>query len=1441
MQLESRQLLATFRVTTAADSGPGSLRQAILDANGLDGPDDIRFAIGGGLQSISPLSPLPAITGPVAIDGTSQPNAGARDPRLPRIELNGSSMGSGPGLNITGPGVSVRGLAINQMPGVGVSISGAGGALVASCFIGTSADGNTPRGNRDTGLFIDNAPNNSIGGPGPSEGNLISGNIFNGAATSGNGVRILGQASTGNLIRNNIIGLDITAGVFLSNGGNGVALNNAPGNVIRDNIISGNNLAGVLIVRTGSTGNRIAGNLIGTNPDGLQFPNNIDGVELIEAGSNTVGGNTDADRNMISGNGGPGISLRGPNATGNLVAGNYVGTTPDGLRALGNVGDGILIQNASGNVIGGNTPGAANVIARNRTGINLQTTPPEELQGSDLGRFFTDGHADRNAILGNLLGIGADRSSPLGNLLAGVSIIDGADNSIGGTSAGARNVISANLGVGIQISSDESTGNRIVGNAIGTDPSGLSAIPNVSNGILIDSASGNLIGGDSSSARNLISGNQGNGIRITDPTATSNRVLGNWIGVDATGLKALGNFGDGVRLDNGTSGNAVGGNVLSGNGGSGLQLLQNVAGNLVAGNMLGLGADGSMPLGNNLSGVQLTSGSHGNTIGGTSAGDGNIIGSNVTGVGLAGPGTSGNLLLGNRIGTDRSGSLPRGNTAYGILIADRASGNVIGGASGNIISANGLGITIIGPSTGQTLIQGNRIGTDATGTRALGNLQNGIFFRQSSNNTVGGTTAGAGNLISANRAVGIQVFSEDSTGNQILGNRMGTDATGRRNVDDRGQFLGNGLNGILLDNAPGNVVGGLVPGAGNLLSGNQGAGVLVSGLAARGNRIVGNLIGTDPTGTLAVGNTQFGVQVLDAPGTSIGSPVDGGSNLISGNLVAGISLGGSGAVGVVVTANRIGTDRSGTKPLGNGRSGIAVTGSPLASIGGTAAGAGNLISGNGLEGINVGGSRTGTLWILGNLIGTNASGRTALSNSGDGVLLDGTADVLVGSSNLISGNGLAGVHVRGADTRRIKILGSRIGTSANGLAAIPNQDGVLIDDARGVQVGGARAGDANLISGNLDSGVQILGAKSGVNFVLGNRIGTDATGRVALGNAIGIQVDGSPANTLGGPNLSGGNLISGNAQVGVQILGDGATGNLVIGNRIGTNADASAALRLASTPSVGVLINNASGNLVGDPAKPGSGNVIVGHQVGVVVAGFGARGNVLAGNRIGTDATGSKALPNTVGVYINGAPSNSIGGGVASASNLISGNSSTGITVFGALSTGNVIAGNRIGTDAGGGKALPNVTGIYLESAPGNVIGGSTAALGNLISGNTSTAVYLFQALTVGNVIRNNRIGTNASGGPGPGNGQYGVLLFNAPTNTVDRSKPSGNRFFGNGIADVREFTGRVNTSNRSATAVPLVTAPAGKVRKAVPQPPKFKKGTRPAVGRGVSKQAVGK
>ncbi len=293
------------------------------------------------------------------------------------------------------------------------------------------------------------------------------------------------------------------------------------------------------------------------------------------------------------------------------------------------------------------------------------------------------------------------------------------------------------------------------------------------------------------------------------------------------------------------------------------------------------------------------------------------------------------------------------------------------------------------------------------------------------------------------------------------------------------------------------------------------------------------------------------------------------------------------------------------------------------------------------------------------------------------------------------------------------------------------------------------------------------------NQVLGNSIGTNAAGSGALANSVGIEVSGSN-NTIGGTASGTLNLISGNTADGVLIDG-GASGVAVQGNYIGTNASGSAALG----NSIGIAVSD-SNNTIGGIIS-GARNIISGNTADGVSIVSGVSGMAVQGNYIGTDATGTKAVANSIGVDIEGS-NNTIGSTITAARNIISGNSAEGVLI---AATGVTAQGNYVGVNSSGNAALANSIGIEVagstipnQVAGGNdTIGGTSSSALNVISGNSADGVLIDRGAS-GVQVQGNYIGTNPSG-VALGNGHYGVNISGS-NNTIGGSVASA----GNIIAD---------------------------------------------------------
>ena len=196
-----------------------------------------------------------------------------------------------------------------------------------------------------------------------------------------------------------------------------------------------------------------------------------------------------------------------------------------------------------------------------------------------------------------------------------------------------------------------------------------------------------------------------------------------------------------------------------------------------------------------------------------------------------------------------------------------------------------------------------------------------LFSLKSPSNTVGGTTATARNLISGNQEGGVAIYGGSAVNDLVEGNYIGTDITGTVALGNAysGVYVGSGS--LFSDNPPGsasdNTIGGTAPGAGNVISANGNWGIWVSGDGATGNLIQGNKIGTDLTGTMALENKYSAVEIDGGAANTIGGTTAGAGNVISANGHQGVLITGDGATGNLIQGNEIGTDVAGTVALGN--------------------------------------------------------------------------------------------------------------------------------------------------------------------------------------------------------------------------------------------------------------------------------------------------------------------------------------------------------------------------------------------------------------------------------------------------------------------------------------------------------------------------------------------
>ncbi len=543
-----------------------------------------------------------------------------------------------------------------------------------------------------------------------------------------------------------------------------------------------------------------------------------------------------------------------------------------------------------------------------------------------------------------------------------------------------------------------------------------------------------------------ITQNSGIGIYIFGSGATENRVVGNYIGnkfgeENTDDPTKYGNAQAGIKIDSQASLNTIGGtsseerNYISGNKGDGIILSTNTISNTILGNYIGLIRVGAVfKLGNAGHGIQINN-SQGNTVGGTTADQRNIVsGNSLTGVLLTGFSTTGNTVVGNYIGTDQNGFLDRGNGSDGVRISDGASNNIVTGtaAAPSVISGNGdlangdcrlnggYGVLLRDRGTDGNQVVGSYIGVNKDGGQStnLGNVCGGVRIEDdASDNVIGGSVFNTNqrNVISGNTGYGISLGRTTSgytsvSSNTIAGNHIGMNLDGT-------QVISNTSGGVLVDvPAINTLIGGITAAERNLISGNNGSGILINGSSALSNTITGNIIGLRRSGvggafTASAPNVGDGIQATGGEILRVGGPTTAEGNLIAANTGAGINL--SNVVSVTIQSNQIGGVFSDGPilSLGNAQDGLYASNSMTVTV------ASNLFYNSGSNGIELSGTLTGTIQS------------NAIINNGDhGIeVVDNSKDILIDNNSIYTNT--IGVLVAGQPPntpQQVEIVNNRI-------------------------------------------------------------------------------------------------------------------------------------------------------------------------------------------------------------------------------------------------------------------------------------------------------------------------------------------------------------------------------------------------------------------------------
>ena len=1106
--LEPRALLATFSVTSLADAGAGSLRSAILQANAAPGADEIDFSVAG---TISLRSALPGITGPVTIDGRSAPGFVT----APVVTLNAAGR---PGLRfLPGSDNSVlSSLAVVRAAGAGVTLD-ASGITLAGNSIGVLANGTTAAPNTGAGVLVTaRGSANQIGTSADGGGNLISGN-------GGAGVRILGDD---NVVASNLIGTTITGATPLANGGDGVRL------------------------EAGATGN-----LVGhTDP--------VTSIDYFNTSEITTDTSLPVDEWM---------GIRG------LENGDYLitGTTASGGGLL-YVG---TLDGGDGEAYAINYPGGS--------GTTTSVYGPDYLGNGEVrlvGTYYspvpTGQIATRYgfAFRGNLATMATDVLDPANY----ETILTGSEYTFVHSTMGG-------LAVGNEIESGtpNQRGRAFIYDFETDDPT-KKFTPIVFPGTISNTAYGIWDNGDGSyticggfsqlPVNNAADRLQPIGMASLVDYDRATRTFSNW---RAYSYQSPDQVTAGTHFM-GISSVEKGVYTLSGTG-------------FVSGAIESSGL---------ASVVRQTDGSFG---------DMNWVEldppESVTGVtGLPSANSVyGNAVVGIVIGEDMNVASYQAEVNVGFQLS-----NVISGNRGN-------GIGIYGANDNRVAM--NNIGTSFAGTAAVSNYGNGILVtNRASGNMIGGQATGGNAPVSYNGSTPVFVR----------------------------------------------------PPQGNLVSGNRGNGVLVSG-GASGTTLSGNFVGTDPTGTTALGNGQDGVAIVGASGNSlIGTTFLQNPfvfyNVLSGNSGNGLRITNSNDT--TVWANFMGLGANNATTVANGGNGLLVSGTSQRTLVGGPIPMGNGVSGNNRHGIEIRDS-VGSFTSFNNFAGLYAFGGAA-PNRLNGIEITATGGNNVFRTCLVGGNFGNGIHIGGRATG-VQIEDTSVGTNSSISAAIPNYgSGILIDgNAHGNAIGGFQPSVETTVhlSGNLRYGLEITGnARNNrvFNSVIGAALGAPNPIPNGLG---GVFVGPGTANTIiGGAQPFMANRVLTNSGTGITV--SGSSGNQVLGNEIrGNLLD-------------GITLVGATSNTIG---AVGAANAIVSN---------GLNGIAVAGNSRGTSIVANSIVDSGVnGLLLNAATDLLVGGTAAGAANTIVTSVGYGLLAAGPCNRTRVIR-NLIAQNALGNVNLASATGI---------------------------------------------------------------------------------------------------------------------------------------------------
>lgn len=1096
----------TFTVSNTADAGPGSFRQAILDANATAGADTIAFAISGcpgaaPVCTIAPTSNLSALTDPVTIDGYL--NGMGTPNTLPSIRGTNAVLGieldlsGADALDVRGGSSTIRGLIVNRSQSAGIRLSVLGGNHVEGNFLGTNPAGTTAGPGNETGVLVV-SNDNVIGGPAPAQRNLISGN---GVAGVGIGSGIAGSPASNNAlftrVENNLIGTDALGTSAIATQAVGVAIVMDPtgssgrastiGGLAHGsgNVISGNAQYGVTL-QGGSLGgpsgdNEILGNRIGVSPSGDSLLSNGNGVWLLDQNTGNL-----LDGNQISSNTGRGVVV---DTSANTLRRNLIGLQGDGFLPAGNGNDGVSV-NADNNLIQDNAIGW-----NGGAGVSVGATDP-----TTSGVAIFANRMRSNTLEGIEL-VGGANGSPVAPALT-TATISGHTLAISGQLTGVTPGAEYRIDLFSSLICDPTGGGEgftpLAAFIVGADgvgdagffPTGI-PIP-TGQGVITATATRQFLGHTSRfSVCFPATGVQGDNtpVAVSDTfTATVDVPLH----IGAPGI---------LLNDSDPDGDPISAILASPPASGSLELFADGSFDytpppgFVGTEFFAYRAfDGTQTGGLTSVRIDVAEGVVPPPIPTLSGWLLALLTFALVTVGLGALSQrrprmkSTRLLLAVATASFVTGAnaatftvLNTADSGAGSLRQAMLDANAAAGADTidfSIASCPGAPpVCTIAPASALPILTqpvtidgyANGMGTPNTNPPTAGtNAVLGIEINLAAAGCLdvrGGSSIVRGLVINRSPTYGICLATLGD--NAVTGNFIGTNPAGTA----AGPGNENGIAVISDDNR----VGGNVPAERNLISGNVTTGVQIGNGTANAPAtnngrfavLEGNLIGTNAAGTAAIPTQTTGVAILmDSASFSgrqaqIGGDVASERNVISGHSQDGVLIFGGSLLGPGdndVEGNYIGTDVTGTVALPN-RDGIGVTG-----FNGGNFITGNLISGNTGPGLVLGtNDNSATL----NRVGTDGSGTTAVPNGGVGIQVD------VGDNNLVRDNVVAfnlsvGVLV-GTDPSTLGAVISRNSIHSNSLAGIDLSPGANSNQTVPVIGSAAIAAGTLTVSGSLSS------------------------------------------------------------------------------------------------------------------------------------------------------------------------------------------------------------------------------------------------------------------------------------------------------------------------------------------------------------------------------------